>query len=620
MPSITTTAPVCAGYTFQGWYDSSAASGGTQFYTAAGASAKSYDKLSDTTLYGRWGDSLAPEASITNTNTNKSASQTLTLKCTDNLAVTGYYYGTTAPTASSTYSTTAADLTALQGSGLTKTASSAGTYYLSCKDAAGNTNVSASTVASVQIVSYTVKNMLLKVTGTKGTYSTTNYDQISSNAYVIKKSTSVTPDEIYTTPTGSNSSNFKGYSTAASPSTLSSSSITFSSTGTTYYMWFDRIEYTITADIVNSSNISKITLSNQNGSSVDATSTNKSITKRYGENVIATATAVNGFTFSVWSGLSTSATNPLTISSNSNGSLSASATDQTPPTCTLKAASTAVTFDSYSDPNGGTISGWKITTTNTQPTSWDSSASSSSIAAGTYYGWVKDAAGNISGCTNNGTINITSAAGMYTCTKAAVKEYTCSISATPVYTCEKPGTVASSNNVTCNTAAKYNSPSSQCSSGYTYAGNSCSVSYSCPSGGTPTSDGKCQLPATTKYRCFNSAPTTQLYSYQSVQCYKNSNGTYSYSGYLVEGATYCPSQFTVCDANHVGTWREGSCVPDGYSYGSCPGGTQPSGGNCLDYTDRDNCNGWTGSWSTNNTCSVGTYNSSSQKCEYDATP
>ena len=134
------------------------------------------------------------------------------------------------------------------------------------------------------------------------------------------------------------------------------------------------------------------------------------------------------------------------------------------------------------------------------------------------------------------------------------------------------------------------------------------------------STGKCEYPATTKYRCFTSAPRTQLYSYQSVECSKNSDGTYNYGGYLVEGATYCPSQFTVCDAYHVGTWREGSCVPDGYSYGSCPGGTQPSGGNCLDYTDRDNCNGWTGSWSTNNTCSIGVYNSSSQKCEYDVTP
>ena len=54
MPGISTTKPTRAGYTFQGWYDTSAASGGTQYYTAACASARSYNKTSNTTLYARW--------------------------------------------------------------------------------------------------------------------------------------------------------------------------------------------------------------------------------------------------------------------------------------------------------------------------------------------------------------------------------------------------------------------------------------------------------------------------------------------------------------------------------------------------------------------------------------
>ena len=54
MPAISTTAPTRNGYTFGGWYDTSAASGGTQYYTAAGASARSYNKTSGTTLYARW--------------------------------------------------------------------------------------------------------------------------------------------------------------------------------------------------------------------------------------------------------------------------------------------------------------------------------------------------------------------------------------------------------------------------------------------------------------------------------------------------------------------------------------------------------------------------------------
>ena len=54
MPTISTTAPARTGYTFGGWYDTNAASGGTQYYTAAGASARTYNKITDTTLYARW--------------------------------------------------------------------------------------------------------------------------------------------------------------------------------------------------------------------------------------------------------------------------------------------------------------------------------------------------------------------------------------------------------------------------------------------------------------------------------------------------------------------------------------------------------------------------------------
>ena len=54
MPSISTTAPTRTGYTFAGWYDTADETGGTQYYTAAGASARAYNKTSNTTLYARW--------------------------------------------------------------------------------------------------------------------------------------------------------------------------------------------------------------------------------------------------------------------------------------------------------------------------------------------------------------------------------------------------------------------------------------------------------------------------------------------------------------------------------------------------------------------------------------
>lgn len=53
MPPITNIPPTKTGYDFQGWYD--AQSGGTQYYTASGVSARNWDKLDDNyTLYARW--------------------------------------------------------------------------------------------------------------------------------------------------------------------------------------------------------------------------------------------------------------------------------------------------------------------------------------------------------------------------------------------------------------------------------------------------------------------------------------------------------------------------------------------------------------------------------------
>ncbi len=46
------TANATATYTFNGYYD--ATSGGTQYYTSAGASARTWDKTADTTLYAQW--------------------------------------------------------------------------------------------------------------------------------------------------------------------------------------------------------------------------------------------------------------------------------------------------------------------------------------------------------------------------------------------------------------------------------------------------------------------------------------------------------------------------------------------------------------------------------------
>ena len=52
LPSITP--PSRRGYTFEDYFDTSAASGGTKYYNADGTSARPWDKSSNTTLYARW--------------------------------------------------------------------------------------------------------------------------------------------------------------------------------------------------------------------------------------------------------------------------------------------------------------------------------------------------------------------------------------------------------------------------------------------------------------------------------------------------------------------------------------------------------------------------------------
>ncbi len=54
MPTSGVTMPTRVGYTFQGFYDTSATTGGTQYYTSTGASARVWNKASATTLYARW--------------------------------------------------------------------------------------------------------------------------------------------------------------------------------------------------------------------------------------------------------------------------------------------------------------------------------------------------------------------------------------------------------------------------------------------------------------------------------------------------------------------------------------------------------------------------------------
>lgn len=225
MPSINI--PSKSGYSFGGYYTNTGGSG-TQYYNASGASVRNWDLTSATTLYAYWIDNDPPSNTVSGGYNKKATSQTVTLSATDNEGVTKYYWGT---------SSTGSMSTTYSGS-ITQTVSSSGTRYFRTKDAAGNT---AST--PVEFIQYKVQNVLQKSSGTAGTYTSANYETNGNlNTYIIRPTTTY-PDYIYNAPSNST---FKGWSTSFSTSkaNLSTSQISLSS-GTTYYMWFDRDTYTV---------------------------------------------------------------------------------------------------------------------------------------------------------------------------------------------------------------------------------------------------------------------------------------------------------------------------------------------------------------------------------------
>ena len=80
-PSITL--PTRSGYTFLGFYDTSATSGGTQYYNMNGAGATTFDKTSACTLYARWRNEItynyngSNERTVTSTYSTSQSSVTI---------------------------------------------------------------------------------------------------------------------------------------------------------------------------------------------------------------------------------------------------------------------------------------------------------------------------------------------------------------------------------------------------------------------------------------------------------------------------------------------------------------------------------------------------------------
>lgn len=161
-------------------------------------------------------DNTIPNVENDSTKTYFVSEQTVTLKCSDDNGISGYYIGNTSPKTSD-YT----EVNNLKNYETTKKITSAGTYYLSCKDSAGNIETN-----EIKYYNYTLKYMLLTEDGTKGTYSLENYNGVSSNKYLLPENASIAITQINNKinsniPTGSSSNNYVGYNKVKASSSIS---------------------------------------------------------------------------------------------------------------------------------------------------------------------------------------------------------------------------------------------------------------------------------------------------------------------------------------------------------------------------------------------------------------
>ena len=161
-------------------------------------------------------DNTIPNVKNDSTKTYFVSEQTVTLKCSDDNGISGYYIGNTSPETSD-YT----EVNNLKNYETTKKITSAGTYYLSCKDSAGNIETN-----EIKYYNYTLKYMLLTEDGTKGTYSLENYNGVSSNKYLLPENASIVITQINNKinsniPTGSSSNNYVGYNKVKASSSIS---------------------------------------------------------------------------------------------------------------------------------------------------------------------------------------------------------------------------------------------------------------------------------------------------------------------------------------------------------------------------------------------------------------
>ncbi len=466
MPTISTTAPTCAGYTFKGWYDNQTYSSGTQYYTAAGASARTYNKTTGTTLYGGWdpttytvsfnvnGGSGGQSANVSATYGSAMPTISTTKPTRTGFTFMGWYDNATYTSGTQYY-------TAAGASARSFDKTSATTLYAGWKDAQAP-------ACRLDVINNT----------TKAVQSASRTDNVGVAAHGM--STSSTPVYNSTTSLTLSANTFYGFVKDAAGNegqctkTISSISNTYTCTKAATPLYTCTLTNGATANYSGTITCNKYTCSSGTLSGSICTLTNQSSCSS------GWTPTVTGYT------CPTVTVNGSTVTPTLSGQTctydayvsqykcTRSGTPYYSGYCTCDSGDHAYDYRctsmSCSCQAGYTPNNNCVTLYNC-PAPLNTTGQSSSTC--TYY------ISSSENCASGWTRHVRT----YACASGnhTLSGSTCSFTASPVYSCSKAATANGTATVQCDTAAKYNSPTTQCGSNV-YASNTCTRTYTCSTG------------------------------------------------------------------------------------------------------------------------------------------
>jgi uncharacterized repeat protein (TIGR02543 family) len=466
MPTISTTAPTCAGYTFKGWYDNQTYSSGTQYYTAAGASARTYNKTTGTTLYGGWdpttytvsfnvnGGSGGQSANVSATYGSAMPTISTTKPTRTGFTFMGWYDNATYTSGTQYY-------TAAGASARSFDKTSATTLYAGWKDAQAP-------ACRLDVINNT----------TKAVQSASRTDNVGVTAHGM--STSSTPVYNSTTSLTLSANTFYGFVKDAAGNEgqcskpISSISNTYTCTKAATPLYTCTLTNGATANYSGTITCNKYTCSSGTLSGSICTLTNQSSCSS------GWTPTVTGYT------CPTVTVNGSTVTPTLSGQTctydayvsqykcTRSGTPYYSGYCTCDSGDHAYDYRctsmSCSCQAGYTPNNNCVTLYNC-PAPLNTTGQSSSTC--TYY------ISSSENCASGWTRHVRT----YACASGnhTLSGSTCSFTASPVYSCSKAATANGTATVQCDTAAKYNSPTTQCGSNV-YASNTCTRTYTCSTG------------------------------------------------------------------------------------------------------------------------------------------